>query len=53
MQIFKIFRAHGTTRQTPKHPRNDHSLSELSVGRIDTAEDARYDAMTGADRDTY
>jgi hypothetical protein len=53
MQIFNIFRARGTTRQTPKHPRNDHSLSELNVDRIDTAEDARYDAMTEAERDTY
>ena len=53
MQVFNIFRARGTTKQPAKHPRNDKSLSELNVDRIDSAENARYDAMTAAERDAY
>jgi hypothetical protein len=33
--------------------KNDKSLSELEVDKIDSAEDKRYDAMTDVQREAY
>jgi hypothetical protein len=40
-------------RPTPQQMKNDKSLSELEVDKIDSAEDKRYDAMTDVQREAY